>query len=89
MLATRHSTARVALKVLPAAFAEEPSRLARFSREAQTLAALNHPNIAQIHGLETSGPIRALVMELVPGEDLSTQIARGPMSPADVLPLAR
>jgi Tol biopolymer transport system component len=79
----------VALKVLPAAFADEPSRLARFSREAQTLAALNHSNIAQIHGLETSGPIRALVMELVPGEDLSTHIARGPMSPADALPLAR
>ena len=79
----------VAIKVLPEAFAGDANRLARFSREAQTLAALNHPNIAQIHGLEASGPVRALVMELVDGEDLSTLIARGPLSPADALPLAR
>ena len=79
----------VAIKVLPEAFAGDANRLARFSREAQTLAALNHPNIAQIHGLEASGPVRALVMELVAGEDLSTLIARGPIAPADALPLAR
>src|SRR5688572_2410383 len=66
----------VALKVLPEAFASDPERLARFTREAHTLAALNHPNIAQIHGLED----RALVMELVDGEDLAAQIARGPIS---------
>ena len=61
----------VALKILPDAFASDPDRLARFTREAQTLASLNHPNIAHIHGLEESGDVRALVMELVEGEDLS------------------
>src|SRR6202161_1243649 len=56
----------VALKVLPAAVAGDPERMARFHREAEVLAALNHPNIAQIYGIEE----RALVMELVPGETL-------------------
>ena len=83
----------VAIKVLPPLFADDPDRLARFSREAQTLAALNHPNIAQIHGLEESpGPgsgVRALVMELVEGEDLSAIIGRGPVPLADALPIAR
>ncbi len=73
----------VALKVLPDSFANDADRLARFTREAQTLAALNHPNIAAIYGLE-EGPsagsgqagVRALVMELVEGEDLSQRIAR-------------
>ncbi len=69
----------VALKILPDAFAADPDRLARFTREAQTLAALNHPHIAHIHGLEESGDVRALVMELVEGEDLSQRIARGRM----------
>src|ERR1700691_3762746 len=69
----------VALKILPDAFASDPDRLARFTREAQTLAALNHPNIAHIHGLEESGGVRALVMELVEGEDLSQRITRGPI----------
>ena len=59
----------VALKVLPDPFASDPDRLARFTREAQTLASLNHPNIAHIHGLEESGGVTALVMELVEGED--------------------
>src|SRR5688500_4577184 len=63
----------VAIKVLPEAFANDPERLARFTREAQTLAALNHPNIAAIYGLESS----ALVMELVEGRDLSEVIAGG------------
>ena len=67
----------VAIKVLPDAFASDPDRLARFTREAQTLASLNHPNIAAIHGLEESGGVHALVMELVEGEDLSQRIARG------------
>src|SRR5436309_1770634 len=61
----------VALKILPDLFAADPERLARFTREAQTLASLNHPHIAQIHGLEESGGVRALVMELVEGEELS------------------
>src|SRR5678816_2752264 len=61
----------VAIKILPAAFAQDTERLARFTREAQTLAALNHPHIAHIHGLEESGDVRALVMELVEGEDLT------------------
>jgi serine/threonine-protein kinase len=80
----------VAIKVVPEAFAADGERLARFTREAQTLAALNHPNIATVHGLEDSAPpIRALVMELVEGEDLSALIARGPMPIADALPIAR
>ena len=67
----------VAIKVLLPAVANDPDRLARFSREAQTLASLNHPNIAHIHGLEESGGVRALVMELVEGEDLSQRITHG------------
>ena len=79
----------VAIKVLPDLFASDPERLARFTREAQTLAALNHPNIAHIHGLEESDHMRALVMELVAGDDLSVIIARGPMALADALPIAK
>jgi Protein kinase domain/WD40-like Beta Propeller Repeat len=78
----------VALKILPDAFANDPDRLARFTREAQTLASLNHPNIAQIHGLEEYGGIRALVMELVEGDDLSQRIARGAMPIDDALTIA-
>ena len=66
----------VALKVLPDSFANDPDRLARFQREAQVLASLNHPNIAHIHGLEDSGGVRALVMELVEGEDLAQRLMR-------------
>jgi serine/threonine-protein kinase len=79
----------VALKILPDAFANDAERLARFTREAQTLAALNHPNIAHIHGLEESGGVRALVMELVEGDDLSVRIARGPLALDEALPMAR
>src|SRR6188508_2080869 len=79
----------VAIKVLPDLFAQDADRLARFTREAQTLAALNHPNIAHVHGLEESGNVRALVMELVDGDDLSALIARGAIPMADALPLAR
>jgi len=68
--------------------ANDPDRLARFGREAQVLAALNHPNIAHIHGLEESGGIRALVMELVEGEDLSQRIARGALPLDEALPIA-
>ena len=75
----------VAIKVLPEAFATDPERLARFEREAKTLAALNHPNIAQIYGLERSGSISALVMELVEGETLG---AHGPIPVDEALALA-
>jgi serine/threonine protein kinase len=79
----------VALKILPDAFASDPDRLARFTREAQTLAALNHANIAHIHGLEETGGIRALVMELVEGEDLAQRIAHGAIPIAEALPIAK
>src|SRR3977135_2024590 len=79
----------VALKILPDAFATDLDRLARFTREAQTLASLNHPNIAHIHGLEESGGVRALVMELVEGEDLSQRIARGAIPLDETVPIAR
>ena len=77
----------VAIKILPDLFADDPDRLARFEREARTLASLNHPNIAQIYGLE--GTPRALVMELVEGEDLSVRLARGPMPLSEALPVAK
>jgi len=67
----------VALKVLPELFVSDPERAARFEREAKTLAALNHPNIAQIFGLEQAGDVHALAMELVAGDDLSQRLARG------------
>src|SRR5688572_10307767 len=78
----------VALKVLPGDVASDPERLARFKREAEVLASLNHPHIAQIYGLERSGDTFALVMELVDGEDLSERIARGSIPIEDALPLA-
>ena len=79
----------VALKILPDAFASDPDRIARFQREATTLASLNHPNIAHIHGLEESNGVRALVMELVEGEDLSQRIVRGPIPIDEALPIAK
>jgi serine/threonine protein kinase len=79
----------VAIKVLPDSFASDPERLARFTREAQTLASLNHPNIAIIHGLEQAGDVHALVMELVAGEDLSQRIARGAIPIDEALPIAK
>jgi serine/threonine protein kinase len=79
----------VALKVLPDSFASDPDRLARFTREAQTLASLNHPNIAHIHGLEESGGVTAIVMELVEGDDLSQRIARGAIQLEEALPIAK
>src|SRR5262245_57772346 len=77
----------VAIKVLPAAVATDPDRLARFTREAQTLAALNHPNIAHIYGFDSDA--NALIMELVSGSDLSTLVARGPMKVQEALTIAR
>ena len=78
----------VALKILPDVFASDPDRLTRFTREAQTLASLNHPNIAAIYGIEESQDVRALVMELVRGESLSARIRRGPILLAEALPIA-
>jgi len=79
----------VAIKVLPDAFATDPDRLARFEREAKTLAPLNHPHIAAIYAVEKSGGILALVMELVEGEDLSQRIARGAIPLDEALPIAK
>ncbi len=79
----------VALKLLPAAFALDADRIARFEREAQTLAALNHPNIAQIYGVEETAGGLALVLELVDGVTLSDRIARGPLPLAEALAIAR
>ena len=79
----------VALKILPELFASDTDRVARFAREAQTLAALNHPSIAHIHGLEESGGVRALVMELVEGEDLAQRLVSGPIPVDEALPIAR
>jgi serine/threonine-protein kinase len=79
----------VALKVLPASLGQDPDRLARFRREAQVLASLNHANIAHIHGFEDSGDTHALVMELVEGHTLADRIAHGPMPLADALPIAK
>ena len=79
----------VAMKVLPAAVAGDSERLARFQREAEVLAALNHPNIASIYGLERSGSATALVMELVEGSTLAEVIARGAIPVADVLPISK
>ena len=78
----------VAIKVLPAAFTEDKERLARFEREAQLLAQLHHPNIASIFGLEESGGVRALVMELVDGPTLAERLQQGPLSLEECLALA-
>ncbi len=80
---------QVAIKVLPASVAADAARLARFQREAEVLASLNHPNIAQIHGLEESGGITALVMELVEGPTLADRIAQGAIPVDDALPIAK
>ena len=80
---------QVAIKILPPSLAADHDRLARFQREAEVLASLNHPNIAHIHGLEESGGVRALVMELVEGDDLSQRIAKGAIPTDDALPIAK
>jgi eukaryotic-like serine/threonine-protein kinase len=80
---------QVAIKVLPTAVAGDTDRLARFQREAEVLAALNHPNIAAIYGLEKTPDCTALVMELVEGEDLSQRISRGAIPIDEALPIAK
>ena len=79
----------VAIKVLPEAFAQDADRLARFEREAKTLASLSHPNIAIVHGFEKTGDVRALVMELVEGPTLADRIAQGAIPIDEALPIAR
>ena len=79
----------VAIKVLPELLASDAERVARFEREAKTLAALNHPNIAHIYQIEHAGTSLALVMELVEGEDLSQRISRGPVPVDEALAIAR
>src|SRR5947209_1042539 len=79
----------VALKILPDTFATDPERLARFQREAQVLASLNHPHIGAIYGLEESNGIRALVLELVEGPTLADRIAQGAIPLDEALPIAR
>jgi serine/threonine-protein kinase len=79
----------VAIKVLPEIFANDAERMARFGREAQVLASLNHPHIAAIHGIEESGGRRALVMELVEGETLAERLKRGALPLEEALEVAR
>jgi eukaryotic-like serine/threonine-protein kinase len=79
----------VALKVLPALFALDPDRVARFRREAQVLASLNHPNIAAIYGLVEADNTKALVLELIDGPTLAERVALGPMAILDVLAIGR
>ncbi len=79
----------VAIKVLPPVFAADPERLARFEREARMLASLNHPNIATVYSVHVVDGDRCLTMELVPGEDLSQRIARGPIAVGETLEIAR
>ena len=79
----------VAIKVLLPAVAEDPERLARFQREAQLLASLNHPHIGAIYGLEDADHVRALVMELVEGPTLADRIAFGPLPLDEALSIAR
>jgi Tol biopolymer transport system component len=78
----------VAIKVLPANFVNDPERLSRFQREARMLAALNHPNIATIYGLEQAGGVTCLVMELVPGETLAQRVKAGPLDIEEALKIA-
>ena len=79
----------VALKVLPDVFTADADRLVRFRREAHLLAALNHPNIAAIYGLDEADGVQALVMELVEGEDLARRLTRGPIPLDEALPIAK
>ena len=79
----------VAIKVLPDAFARDADRLARFQREAKLLAALNHPNIASVYGLEDSASSHALVMELVEGPTLADRIEQGPIPVEESLRIAK
>ena len=80
---------QVAIKVLPESLAADAERIARFEREAKTLAALNHPNIAAIYGFEKSSGVHALVMELVEGPTLADRIAQSAIPVDEALPIAK
>ena len=80
---------QVAVKVLPESLASDAERIARFEREAKTLASLNHPNIAQIYGFEKSSSVHALVMELVEGPTLADRIKQGAIPVDEALPIAK
>src|SRR6202158_2673696 len=80
---------QVAIKILPPSLAADSDRLARFQREAEVLASLNHPHIAAIYGLEDADGVKAPVMKLVEGEDLSQRIARGAVPLDEALPIAK
>ncbi len=79
----------VAIKVLPEQFTQDTERLARFQREAQLLASLNHPNIAAIYGLEKADGVRFLVLELVEGETLAERLSKGPLAVEEALEVCR
>jgi serine/threonine protein kinase len=79
----------VAIKVLPDAVAADPDRIARFAREARLLAALNHPHIATVYGLEEGDGVSALVLELVEGETLAERLSRGPLASTDAIAIAK
>src|SRR5262245_20364058 len=79
----------VAIKVLPELFVSDPERIARFQREAKTLAALNHPHIGGIYGLEDASGVHALVLELVEGPTLADRIAQGAIPIDEALPIAK
>src|SRR5687768_703104 len=80
---------QVAIKILPPSLAADVDRLARFQREAEVLASLNHPHIAHIYGLEDTEGVKALVMELVEGDDLAKRLAHGPIPLNEALPIAK
>ena len=79
---------QVAIKILPSALAADPDRLARFQREAEVVASLNHPNVAAVYGLEDAAGVKALVMELVEGPTLADRIAQGAIPIDEALPIA-
>src|SRR5262245_49965024 len=79
----------VAIKILPRVFTSDPERLARFEREARMLAALNHPHIGAIYGLEDADGVRALVLELIEGETLADRIQRRRLPVTEALTVAR
>src|SRR6185295_10474675 len=79
----------VAIKLLPDHFADDPDRLSRLQREAQLLASLNHPNIAQIYGLEQVGNVGCIVMELVEGETLGDRLKKGPFALDEAIEVAK